>query len=317
MNNFILNNTDSNIDFEILAFIKKIEGKEDIVFTTSGTTGKPKKIIHNYKTLVKNIKIKEELKDSVWGLTYDYTKMAGSQVILQSYLNKSKIVNLFEKSYNETIHLIKKYNVTHISATPTFYRLLTNNIFEKIKQTTIGGEPVDINLINSLKKMFPNAKITNIYASTEFGTLFSSNDYCFEISEKIKQFVKIINETIFIKKNNEWIDTGDKIEWLESNKFKIIGRELSMINVGGVKVNPIKIESAINGLYYVLNSYVYGKNNSIMGTVVIADIVLKNNVDKNTIKKDLEKTLNKYEIPLKINIVDYIDLNSTGKIIRK
>jgi acyl-coenzyme A synthetase/AMP-(fatty) acid ligase len=317
MNNFILNNTDSNIDFEILDFIKKIEGKEDIVFTTSGTTGKPKKIIHNYKTLVKNIKIKEELKDSVWALTYDYTKMAGSQVILQSYLNKSKIVNLFEKSYNETIHLIKKYNVTHISATPTFYRLLTNNIFEKIKQTTIGGEPVDINLINSLKKMFPNAKITNIYASTEFGTLFSSNDYCFEISEKIKQFVKIINETIFIKKNNEWIDTGDKIEWLESNKFKIIGRELSMINVGGVKVNPIKIESAINGLYYVLNSYVYGKNNSIMGTVVIADIVLKNNVDKNTIKKDLEKTLNKYEIPLKINIVDYIDLNSTGKIIRK
>lgn len=317
MNNFILNNTDSNIDFEILDFIKKIEGKEDIVFTTSGTTGKPKKIIHNYKTLVKNIKIKEELKDSVWALTYDYTKMAGSQVILQSYLNKSKIVNLFKKSYNETIHLIKKYNVTHISATPTFYRLLTNNIFEKIKQTTIGGEPVDINLINSLKKMFPNAKITNIYASTEFGTLFSSNDYCFEISEKIKQFVKIINETIFIKKNNEWIDTGDKIEWLESNKFKIIGRELSMINVGGVKVNPIKIESAINGLYYVLNSYVYGKNNSIMGTVVIADIVLKNNVDKNTIKKDLEKNLNKYEIPLKINIVDHIDLNSTGKIIRK
>ena len=317
MNNFILNNTDSNIDFEILDFIKKIEGKEDIVFTTSGTTGKPKKIIHNYKTLIKNIKIKEELKDSVWALTYDYTKMAGSQVILQSYLNKSKIVNLFEKSYNETIHLIKKYNVTHISATPTFYRLLTNNIFEKIKQTTIGGEPVDINLINSLKKMFPNAKITNIYASTEFGTLFSSNDYCFEISEKIKQFVKIINETIFIKKNNEWIDTGDKIEWLESNKFKIIGRELSMINVGGVKVNPIKIESAINGLYYVLNSYVYGKNNSIMGTVVIADIVLKKNVDKNTIKKDLEKNLNKYEIPLKINIVDHIDLNSTGKIIRK
>lgn len=317
MNNFILNNTDSNIDFEILDFIKKIEGKEDIVFTTSGTTGKPKKIIHNYKTLVKNIKIKEELKDSVWALTYDYTKMAGSQVILQSYLNKSKIVNLFKKSYNETIHLIKKYNVTHISATPTFYRLLTNNIFEKIKQTTIGGEPVDINLINSLKKMFPNAKITNIYASTEFGTLFSSNDYCFEISEKIKQFVKIINETIFIKKNNEWIDTGDKIEWLESNKFKIIGRELSMINVGGVKVNPIKIESAINSLYYVLNSYVYGKNNSIMGTVVIADIVLKNNVDKNTIKKDLEKNLNKYEIPLKINIVDHIDLNSTGKIIRK
>jgi acyl-coenzyme A synthetase/AMP-(fatty) acid ligase len=317
MNNFILNNTDSIIDYEILGFIEKIKNKEDIIFTTSGTTGEPKKIIHSYKTLVKNIKIKDELKNSVWALTYDYTKMAGSQVILQSYLNKAKIVNLFKKSYAETISLIKKYNVTHISATPTFYRLLTNNIFKKIKQATIGGEPVDINLISYLKKIFPNAKITNIYASTEFGTLFSSNDYCFTISEKNESFVKIIKETIFIKNNDKWFNTEDKIEWVESNKFKIIGRDSNMINVGGVKVNPIKIESAINNLHYVLSSYVYGKSNSIMGTIVVADIIVKKNVDKNIIKKDLEKTLNRYEIPLKINIVDNIHLTSTGKIIRK
>lgn len=317
MNNFILNNTDSIIDYEILEFIEKIKNKEDIIFTTSGTTGKPKKIIHSYKTLIKNIKIKDELKNSVWALTYDYTKMAGSQVILQSYLNKAKIVNLFKKSYAETIGLIKKYNVTHISATPTFYRLLTNNIFKKIKQATIGGEPVDINLISYLKKIFPNAKITNIYASTEFGTLFSSNDYCFTISEKNESFVKIIKETIFIKNNDKWVNTEDKIEWVESNKFKIIGRDSNMINVGGVKVNPIKIESAINNLHYVLSSYVYGKSNSIMGKIIVADIIVKKNIDKNIIKKDLEKTLNRYEIPLKINIVDNIHLTSTGKIIRK
>lgn len=317
MNNFILNNTDSNIDFEILNFIKKINSKEEIIFTTSGTTGEPKKVIHNYQTLIKNIKIKEDLKNTIWGLTYDYTKIAGSQVLLQAYLNKAKIVNLFKKSYDETIYLIKKYNVSHISATPTFYRLLTNNIFENIKQSTIGGEPVDSNLINYLKKIFPNAKITNIYASTEFGTLFSSNNYYFEISEKNKSFVKIINETIFIKNNNEWINTGDKIEWLDLNKFKIIGRELNMINVGGIKVNPIKVESEINNLEYVLNSYVYGKQNSIMGNIVVADIIVKDNINKDIIKKDLEKTLNKYEIPLKINIVDNININSTGKIIRK
>lgn len=317
MNNFILNNTDSIIDYEILEFIEKIKNKEDIIFTTSGTTGEPKKIIHSYKTLVKNIKIKDELKNSVWALTYDYTKMAGSQVILQSYLNKAKIVNLFKKSYAETISLIKKYNVTHISATPTFYRLLTNNIFKKIKQATIGGEPVDINLISYLKKIFPNAKITNIYASTEFGTLFSSNDYFFTISEKNESFVKIIKETIFIKNNDKWVNTEDKIEWVESNKFKIIGRDSNMINVGGVKVNPIKIESAINNLHYVLSSYVYGKSNSIMGKIIVADIIVKKNIDKNIIKKDLEKTLNRYEIPLKLNIVDNIHLTSTGKIIRK
>lgn len=317
MNKFILNNINSEVDDGILNFIKKIDNKEDITFTTSGTTGEPKKITHRYDTLIKNIKIKEELKNTIWGLTYDYTKIAGSQVILQSYLNQGKIVNLFKKPHSEIINSINYYNITHLSATPTFYRLLGNNIFKNIIQVTIGGETVDINLIKHIEKTFPNAKITNIYALTEFGTLFTSNKEYFELSEKTSKFIKIDNNQIYVKKNNIWFNTEDVVEWIDDTKFKIIGREINMINVGGVKVNPIKVESVINSLEYVSNSFVYGKENSLMGTVVFADIMLKNKVDKKQIKNDLIKQLNQYEVPLKINLVDDIKINSTGKIIRK
>jgi acyl-CoA synthetase (AMP-forming)/AMP-acid ligase II len=317
MNSFILNNTNSEDDNGILDFINKIRNNESITFTTSGTTGEPKEIIHSYDILVKNIKIKDDLKNTIWGLTYDWTKIAGSQVILQSYLNGGKIVNLFKKSYSEIIHLIKEYGITHISATPTFYRLLGNVIFENVKQVTLGGEVVNSNVITHIEKVFPNAKITNIYALTEFGTLFTSNKDYFEFSEKISIFVKIKNNTIFIKQNNEWIDTGDVIEWLSETKFKIIGRETNMINVGGVKVNPIKVEEIINELDYVSNSIVYGKENSVMGMIVAADVVLTNNITVKQIKNDLIEKLNQYEIPLKINIVDTIKINSNGKLIRK
>jgi acyl-CoA synthetase (AMP-forming)/AMP-acid ligase II len=317
MNSFILNNTNSEDDNGILDFINKIRNNESITFTTSGTTGEPKEIIHSYDILVKNIKIKDDLKNTVWGLTYDWTKIAGSQVILQSYLNGGKIVNLFKKSYSEIIHLIKEYGITHISATPTFYRLLGNVIFENVKQVTLGGEVVNSNVITHIEKVFPNAKITNIYALTEFGTLLTSNKDYFEFSEKISIFVKIKNNTIFIKQNNEWIDTGDVIEWLGETKFKIIGRETNMINVGGVKVNPIKVEEIINELDYVSNSIVYGKENSVMGMIVAADVVLTNNITVKQIKNDLIEKLNQYEIPLKINIVDTIKINSNGKLIRK
>ena len=317
MNSFILNNTNSEDDNGILDFINKIRNNESITFTTSGTTGEPKEIIHSYDILVKNIKIKDDLKNTIWGLTYDWTKIAGSQVILQSYLNGGKIVNLFKKSYSEIIHLIKEYGITHISATPTFYRLLGNVIFENVKQVTLGGEVVNSNVITHIEKVFPNAKITNIYALTEFGTLLTSNKDYFEFSEKISIFVKIKNNTIFIKQNNEWIDTGDVIEWLGETKFKIIGRETNMINVGGVKVNPIKVEEIINELDYVSNSIVYGKENSVMGMIVAADVVLTNNITVKQIKNDLIEKLNQYEIPLKINIVDTIKINSNGKLIRK
>ena len=317
MNSFILNNTNSTDDVGILDFINKIRNNESITFTTSGTTGEPKEIIHSYDILVKNIKIKDDLKNTIWGLTYDWTKIAGSQVILQSYLNGGKIVNLFKKSYSEIINLITEYGITHISATPTFYRLLGNVIFENVKQVTLGGEVVNSNVITHIEKVFPNAKITNIYALTEFGTLFTSNKDYFEFSEKISIFVKIKNNTIFIKQNNEWIDTGDVIEWLGETKFKIIGRETNMINVGGVKVNPIKVEEIINELDYVSNSIVYGKENSVMGMIVAADVVLTNNITVKQIKNDLIEKLNQYEIPLKINIVDTIKINSNGKLIRK
>ena len=317
MHNFILNNTNSADDVGILEFIDKINNKENITFTTSGTTGTPKQIIHTYDNLIKNIKTKKELKNTVWGLTYDWKKIAGSQVILQSYLNDGKIVNLFKKSYSEIINLIEEYKITHISGTPTFYRLLGNVVFENVKQVTLGGEVVDGNLISHIEKVFPNAKITNIYALTEFGTLFTSSKYYFELSEKISIFVKIENNNILIKDNNEWINTKDLVEWIDETKFKIIGRETNMINVGGVKVNPIKVEEIINQLDYVSNSVVYGKENSVMGMIVAADVILNSNVSVKQIKNDLFKKLNEYEIPLKINIVDFIETNSNGKVIRK
>lgn len=316
MDNFILNNTDSEVDLGILSFIELINKKKPIKFFTSGTTGEPKLIFHEYETLIKNIKINEKLNGVIWGLTYDYKKMAGSQVILQSYLNNGKIVNLFNKPHLDIVNLINNYEVTHISATPTFYRLLGNNIFKKVRQVTLGGETVDESIINHLKNIFPNAKIKNVYALTEFGTLFASNTFYFELSEKNLDYVKIENNKIYIKKNNEWIDTEDIVEFLDHTKFKIVGRSINIINVGGYKVNPIKIESIINELPFVKNSYVYGKKNSVIGNVIFADIVLYYDVDKKQISNYLENKLARYEIPTKINLVDEIKINSTGKIIR-
>jgi acyl-coenzyme A synthetase/AMP-(fatty) acid ligase len=318
MDDFILNNTMSDDDLSILSFIEKVQNGESISFTTSGTTGEPKLVTHSADTLTKNIKIKLDQQGSVWGLTYDYRKIAGSQVILQAYLNKGKIVKLFNKTTNEIVDLIERCSITHLSATPTFYRLLiTNNTFNHVKQVTLGGESVDENLICKIKRAFPNAKVTNIYALTEFGTLFSSDTYYFELSEKNNSFIQIRDNRIFVKEYTNWIDTGDIVELLDSNKFKIIGRDTNMINVGGIKVNPIQVENVINELDYVTGCYVYSKENSIMGNVVAVDIQLAADVPISTIKNDLRQRLSVYEMPLRINLVPHLELNSTGKIIRK
>ena len=62
---------------------------------TSGTTGSPKKVTHNFNSLNRHVVIKNEFNKAVWGLAYSPTHIAGIQVIFQSILNKSTLVRLF------------------------------------------------------------------------------------------------------------------------------------------------------------------------------------------------------------------------------
>lgn len=317
MTDFILN-CNPETDGGIIALIDKIGNKEQVSFSTSGTTGEPKKICHSYKFLTKNIKIDPKYKSSIWGLTYPANKIAGSQVVLQALLNEAYIVNLFNKPLSEVPKIINDYNVTHISATPTFYRLLFHNkfIFKKVIQVTLGGEVANRKIIEQVKTYFPNAKICNIYASTEYGTLFTSDSDCFELSKQASQLVKINDNEIVVRHNNKWMRTGDLVEWINDSKFRIIGRNSNLINVGGYIVNPLKVESIINDLNYVQQSYVYKIKNSVLGTVIAADIVLNKNKEINLIKKDLKTKLENYELPLKINIVESLNLTETSKLSR-
>ena len=76
--------------------------------------------------------------------------------IFQSIFNQSTLVNLFDYDFDKKSLMITNFNVTHISGTPTFYRMLISNgvIFNKIKQITLGGEGSDSTLINKLKEFY-------------------------------------------------------------------------------------------------------------------------------------------------------------------
>jgi acyl-coenzyme A synthetase/AMP-(fatty) acid ligase len=316
----------NDLEKSIILSIKRFVNKEQITLSTSGTSSTPKIITHTYNTLINNVKINDRYKNKVWGLCYNYEKMAAVQVILHSFFNKCTIVNLYGLDNKSLLNRFKQHNITNLSATPTFYKLLLSdeNIFSNIEQITVGGEILDNQLYNKLKKYFPNSRISNIYAATEFGALLTSNGESFEITEKDSIFIKIVDNEILVHKsklgisiNEDWYHTGDIVDWINESQFKIIGRQSSMINVGGVKVNPIKVENIINSLDYVSNSRVYGYKNSLLGNVVKADIVLLKEKSIQDIKHDLKTKLNQYELPMSLKIVDSLDVNDSNKLIRK
>ena len=107
---------------DIVAALQK--SQSSITIFTSGTTGQPKKIVHRIATLTRAVRIGEKYSGQVWAYAYNPTHMAGLQVFFQAFENQNTLVNVFGKSREMVYHLIDEKQITHISATPTFYRLL-------------------------------------------------------------------------------------------------------------------------------------------------------------------------------------------------
>lgn len=306
----------------------------EITIFTSGTTGQPKKVIHHISSLTRAVRFGDKYRGQVWGYAYNPTHMAGLQVFFQAFMNEGTFVNVFNKSRAEVYELIDKYQITHISATPTFYRLLLpfERPYESLVRATLGGEKSDSHLYDSIKKIFPNAKINNVYASTEAGSLFAAKGDAFQIPQSIRdKFVIDENSELLIHKSllgssdsfkfdGDYYHSGDLIEWInqEEGLFKFKSRKNELINVGGYKVNPGEVEDVINAIDGVRQSLVFGKKNSILGNILVAEVQLEDAVKLTEldIRKILKEQLQDFKIPRKIKFVAEFSLTRTGKLKR-
>lgn len=323
---------------------KRFSSIEDLIFSvlrstsevtifTSGTTGQPKKIIHSISTLTRSVRSADKYKKSVWAFAYNPTHMAGLQVFFQAFVNTNTLVNVFNLQRKEIYKLLIDNDVTHISATPTFYRLLLpiEQCCLLVQRITLGGEKSDAHLYDLIQKIFPNAKINNIYASTEAGSLFSASGEFFKLPGELRNKFKVKDGELLIHQSllgksdslvliDSYYHSSDIIEWIDEEEglFKFKCRKNELINIGGYKVNPSEVENLIQSMGGVQQAVVYSKPNSVLGNILCADVKLEQGVllSELDIKKYLLLKLQEFKIPRRIKFVVDFSLTRTGKIRR-
>lgn len=309
------------------------QSTSEITIFTSGTTGQPKRVVHSVATLARNVRRGEQYKEHVWAYAYNPTHMAGTQVFFQALMNQSTMVNVFGEPREIVYRQIERYCITHISATPTFYRMLMpfEKAYPSVKRVTLGGEKSDKQLYEHICKIFPNAKVNNVYASTEAGSLFAAKDDCFQIPANIRDKFRVEHDELLIHKSllgqsdsfafdGDYYHSGDLIEWVNEadGLFRFKSRKNELINVGGYKVNPGEVEDAINAIEGVQQSLVYGRANSILGNIVVAEVKLVDGAALTDleIRKVLASHLQDFKVPRKIQIVNELSMTRTGKLKR-
>jgi long-chain acyl-CoA synthetase len=99
-----------------------------------------------------------------------------------------------------------------------------------------------------------------------------------------------------------------------------MGRQSDVINVGGVKVYPAEVESCIAELPFVEDVTVVGKQNVLLGQMVVAHIQISKQTDKRSaevkIRKHCLSKLERYKLPAQILFNNRLLVNDRHKKIR-
>jgi acyl-coenzyme A synthetase/AMP-(fatty) acid ligase len=328
----LLDNTKSCHDMtEIIQLIRQNKNWT-ISLYTSGTTGRPKKVTHTLETIARNVKVNDNFRGSIWAFCYNPTHIAGLQVFLQALFNMNSIVYAFGDRQDDLEKLIQQYHITNISATSTYYRMVLSHFQEQhkgVRYVTFGGEKYDPQFQKTVIHFFPNAKVRNIYASTEGGSLLTSSGDMFQIEEQMSSLIKVnesqelclhrslIGQSEHLQLQGEWYQTGDLVEKVSDMSFRIISRRSEMINVGGYNVNPTEVEAILNQVPGVIDIAVTGRANKLTGNIIVAEVVKEAGIDEKELTKMIKayasEHLQSWKTPRIITFVDEIVKTRTGK----
>jgi acyl-coenzyme A synthetase/AMP-(fatty) acid ligase len=330
----------------------KIEHETEWILLTSGTTGRPKLVVHTLASLAGAI---EEgcppAARVVWSTFYDIRRYGGLQIFLRAALTGTSLVlSSAQESTADFLARAAAHGVTHISGTPSHWRRASMSSSAQLiapEYVRLSGEIADQAILNQLRSLYPHARIAHAFATTEAGVVFVVSDGLMGFPENAIEdtphvAMKIENRSLRVRSNRTarcylsdhnpilrdgdgFVDTGDVLE-LREGRYYFAGRRDGMINVGGLKLYPEEVEAVINGHPKVQVSLVRTKKNPITGALVVADVVLKISPDPSTgdmgelhhdILKLCRETLPSYKVPATINFVPALAVSETGKLIRR
>jgi len=274
---------------------------QPLLIRTTGTTGVPKAARHDWSILGRTVTSVSARPQQRWLLAYGPHQFAGLQVLQHVVASRATLVAPFPRQPRNGLDALVSSAVTCVSATPTYWRFLLAEARARqvslpaLEQITLGGEASPGDLLEELRTAFPGARISQVYASTEFGSVASVRDGLpgLDVSALVSESnptsnLRVHDGELWVRAgagmlsyvdasepsgdDDEWRRTGDLVEIVDG-RVLFRGRTSEVINVGGVKVHPLPVEERISALDAVAAARVFGRANRLTGAIVAAEVV--------------------------------------------
>ena len=314
------------------------------VLPTSGTSGAPKLVRHTLRTLMGAI---VDAPQQQWATFYDIRRYGGLQIFLRALSGRGSLALGAEgESLSSLLARYGDAKITHISGTPTHWRkVLISGEGLRIdpEYVRLSGEIADDGVLAALHALYPRVRIEHAYASTEAGVVFVVDDGkagfpASWVERDGAVQMKIVDGTLHVRSgrsalgflgegapaltdNEGFVDTGDMVE-RRGDRYYFVGRRGGIINVGGSKVHPEEVETALNAHAIVRASRVFARTSPITGALVYADIVLHDGClpdaeSEGDILAACRASLPAYMVPAGLRFVTDLPMTEGGKLARR
>ena len=320
------------------ARLKRVEESGRVWLLTSGSTGRPKRIGHTLESLTT---VRGHQKPRTWLVPYSPGTYAWWQVVTLSLTQPDQALVVIEPSELETWPTIAaEHGVTAASGTPTFWRQTIYRDTEALakvplEQITLGGEPVDQAILDRLREIFPQARISWIYASSEVGASIVVHDGKAGFPKawldrepdpgSDRPILSVEGDELVITSPHHGagldgaVRTGDRVEFAGENgdRVLIVGRlDTDEINVGGSKVSAGLVRNVLMAHPAVAWARVFARKAPLVGRMVAAEVVLDPEFGPITDADLVQWCTNRlpdYGVPRRIRFLDEIPQKETLK----
>jgi acyl-coenzyme A synthetase/AMP-(fatty) acid ligase len=321
------------------------------ILLTSGTTGRPKMVLHTLASLAGAIVAGGSPAEVVWGTFYDIRRYGGLQIYLRAVLTGSSLVlTAPQEPVSNFLQRARDARATHISGTPSHWRralMCPEANLISPRYIRLSGEIADQAVLNSLRSFYPDVLVSHAFATTEAGVAFDVRDGltgfpASTLTDNPGVDLQVVDATLRIRSDRTaerylgedppalkgpegFVDTGDVLE-LRGDRYHFLGRRDGVINVGGLKVHPEEVEAVLNRHPQVRLSLVKTKKNPITGALVVADVLLRDSSTpegeqarelQQSIQQFCRESLAPHKVPAAISFVPVLAISATGKLGRR
>lgn len=290
-----------------------------IVITTSGTTGPPKAIVHTESNLIASARaIAERLaltETDVWFCPLSPAYIGGLAVIARALLLGNPLHisgHLDQGSVDDAL----SHGATRTVAVSA---ALTSVDLHGFRTVLLGAQPPP-------DQVPSNAIVTYGMTETGSGVVYDGVPLNGVEARIVDGIIELRGPMIAQRYRDDtpivgpdgWLITGDLGAFAPDGTLQVLGRASEVINSGGHKVNPLRVEAALRAHYGAAlgDLCVVGTADERFGEAVTLATTTEHPPNLEQVRLDLT-TLERWELPRRIMTVPAIPRTETGKPMRR